>query len=283
MWEDWRRADGTRTTWHNEDDCNIDSTRWTSSQKKLRRQKASESMEIEIMTTTDIHNNATFLRSQAFDEKLRKAQREPQPNWVEETAKLMSKHQEHVHPSGPIPTQTSSSSSISVRTSQRAPARQHTEASFSSTTARGSSKLSGRSSATLGAIPAPTPPAPSPSVNHKKISQMSLKAQGKRPEILPTDPITDVRQSRPSPATMSVKAQGKQREKFLSSPTTESLPASNPPRPGSPFVLLSPQKRIKRVISESEDEDSPPKPPKIGPPKKVAKKLGVSEVQSIPG
>jgi histone-lysine N-methyltransferase SUV39H len=281
MWEDWRRADGTRTTWHHEDDCNIDGTRWTSSQKKLRRQKASESMEIEIMTTTDIHNNATFLRSQAFDEKLRKAQREPQPNWVEETAKLMSKHQEHVHPSGPIPTQ--SPSSISVRASQRATTRQQTEASFSSTTARGSSKHSGRSSATLGAIPAPTPPAPSPSVIHKTISQMSLKAQGKRPEILPIDPITDVRQSRPSPATMSVKAQGKQREKFLSSPTAESLPAPNPPRPGSPFVLLSPQKRIKRVISESEDEDSHSQPPKIGPPKKVAKKLGVSEVQSTPG
>lgn len=283
MWEDWRRADGTRTTWHQEDDCNIDSTRWSSSQKKLRRQKASESMEVEIMTTTDIHNNATFLRSQAFDEKLRKAQREPQPNWVEETAKLMSKHQEHVHPSGPIPTQGPSSSPLSVRTNQRATTRQQTEASFSSTTARGSSKLSGRSSATLGAIPAPTPPAPSPSVTQKTTPQMSLKAQGKRPEILPTDPIADVRQSRPSPRIISVKAQGKQREKFASSPTTGSLVVPKPPRPDPPFVLLSPQKRIKRVISESGDEDSHSKPPKIGPPKKEAKKPRVSEVQSIPG
>jgi histone-lysine N-methyltransferase SUV39H len=282
MWEDWRRADGTRTTWHREDDCNIDGTRWTSSQKRLRRQKASESMEMEIMTTTDIHNTATFLRSQAFDEKLKKAQREPQPNWVEETAKLMSRHQEHVHPSGPTSTQGSSSSSFSGRTSQRATTRQQTEASFSSTTVRGSSKLSGRSSVTIGAaIPAPTAPAPSPSVlTHKTITQISQKAQGKQREILPTDPTTDILQSRPSPAVLSVKAQGKQRETIPSSSTTRSLPA-NPSPPDPPFVLLSPQKRVKRVISESEDEVS--EPPKIGPPKKEAKRLRGREEQSVPG
>ena len=277
MWEDWRRADGTRTTWHHQDDGNIDSSRWSSSQKRLRRHKASESMEIEIITTTDIHNTATFLRSQAFEEKLRKAQKEPQPNWVEETAKLMSKHQEHVHPSGPIPAQ-GSPSSLSGRTSQRTATRQQTEASFSSATVRGSSKLSGRSSVTLGAIPAPTPPAPSPSVTHKTIPQMSLKAQGKQPEILPTNPITDTLQTRPSSAVMSVKAQGKQRE-TISSSTTRNLPAPNP----SPQDLVSPRKRIKRVISDSEDEVSHSGPPKIGPPKKDAKRLKGSEGQPIRG
>jgi len=239
MWEDWRRADGTRTTWHHQDDSSIDSTRWASAQKRLRRQKASESMEIEIMTTTDIHNTATFLRSQAFEEKLRRAQKEPQPNWIEETAKLMSKHQEHVHPSGPsIPTQ--GSSSFSGKTSQRATTRQRTEvshASLSSTTVRASSKNSGRSSVTLGAIPVPTPPAATP--------QMSLKAQGKQREIIPTESLD------PSP-------------------------------PDPPFVLSSPKKRVKRVISESEDDvshssNNNSKSPKIGPPKKEAKRARVEQ------
>ena len=237
MWEDWRRADGTRTTWG---DSSIDSTRWASSQKKLRRQKASESMEIEIMTTTDIHNTATFLRSQAFEEKLRRAQKEPQPNWVEETAKLMSKHQEHVHPSGPS-ISTQGSSSFSGKTSQRATTRQQTEvshASLSSATVRGSSKNSGRSSVT---IPVPIPPAATP--------QMSLKAQGKQRENFPSGSVP-------------------------------SLDAS----PEPPLVLPSPKKRVKRVLSESEDEvphlrnnNSKLEPPKMGPPKKEAKRARIEQ------
>ena len=102
-----------------------------------------------------------LLGSQAFGEKLLRAQTEPQPNWVEETAKLMAKHQEHVHRSGPsaIPAQGSSSSSFSGRSSQRTKTRQQTEASYatiSSATVRGSSRLSARSSVTLGVIPAST-------------------------------------------------------------------------------------------------------------------------------
>ncbi|KIM46578.1 hypothetical protein M413DRAFT_65153 [Hebeloma cylindrosporum] len=225
LWDGWRRADGTRTTWYQQDDSDIDSKPWTAFQKKERDDKASESMEVEIMTTTDIHNNATFLRSQAFEEKLKKAQKGPQPNWVEETAKLMAKHQGHVHPSGSLQLSTQGSS---ARTSQRASTRQRTEGSYtslSSSTVRGSSKLSGRSSVTLGAVQAPTPPAPSLLVNDKTIPRQM-----------------------PSPAVMSEKARGKQREKNSPSPTT-SLPFPKPSPPDPPFILLSPQKRVKRVIS----------------------------------
>jgi len=254
MWDDWRRADGTRTTWHRQHNSNIDSTPWNSCQKRLRNQMANESMEIEIMNTTDIHNTATFLRSQAFDEKLKRAQTEPQPNWVEETAKLMAKHQEHVHRSGPSasPAQSSPSSSFSGRSSQRTKTRQQTEASYasmSSATIRSSSKLSARSSVTLGVIPASTPPTPPP-INIPQPRPLSLKAQGKQREI-----VSD----------------------FLPS-TTRSLSSSNSSTPPAHFVLPSPRKKIKRVISESDDDASrssknsaSSQPRTIGRPKKMAK------------
>ncbi len=282
MWDDWRRADGTRTTWHRGDDPDIDSTRWNSRQKKLRHQMAKKSMEIEITNTTDIHNTATFLGSQAFGEKLLRAQTEPQPNWVEETAKLMAKHQEHVHRSGPsaIPAQGSSSSSFSGRSSQRTKTRQQTEASsyatISSATVRGSSKLSARSSVTLGVIPASTPPASSQSVTHKRTrpAQVSLKPQDKQREVPPKD--TDI----PRPRPLSLKAQGKQLEivsDFPPSTTRRGLSSSNSSTPPAPFEP-NPRKKIKRVIPESDDDSSHSsknssslQPPKRGRPKKMAK------------
>jgi hypothetical protein len=188
----------------------------------------------------------------------------------------MAKHQEHVHPSGPsaLPTQGSLSSSFSGRSSQRTTTRQKTEASYtsiSSATVRSQSKLSARSSVTLGAIPASTPPAPSPSASHKSTPQMSLNPRGKQRELLPKDTTTDIPQSRP----LSLKAQGKQRKIVSNLPpsTTRSLSSTNSSPTPSPVILPSPRKKIKRVIPESDDDvsRSSKNSPSSRPPKKMAK------------
>ncbi|KAF9480717.1 SET domain-containing protein [Pholiota conissans] len=145
-WDDWQRSDGTKTTWESPNHSSIDSKPWTRQQLRRRRLLAAESLAIEIPSTVDIHNDATFLRSQAYDEKLERAQKEEQPNRILEMARLMAKHQAHIHQ----PSQGASIPDSPLRSSQRQSVRQKTMNSVDSSstpTARSSSKTSVQSTA----------------------------------------------------------------------------------------------------------------------------------------
>ncbi|KAF8204624.1 hypothetical protein BJ912DRAFT_938881 [Pholiota molesta] len=134
-WDDWHRSDGTKTTWEGPENTGINSAQWTREQRKRRRSLAAETLSIEVPSTTDIHNDATYLRSQAYEEKLLRVEKEPQPNLVVEMGRLLAEHQAHIHPPGMGMGQGASS--------QRTSARQHTLNSIASSStpgARGSSK-----------------------------------------------------------------------------------------------------------------------------------------------
>ncbi|KAF8914363.1 hypothetical protein CPB84DRAFT_1742137 [Gymnopilus junonius] len=98
-WDNWNREDGTNTTWETAETINHSS--WSKPEKKRRKHLASESLEIDVFTTTDIHNTETYLRNQAYQEKLEKARSEPEPDPFTEMAKLMAKHQGNIQPTMP--------------------------------------------------------------------------------------------------------------------------------------------------------------------------------------
>jgi histone-lysine N-methyltransferase SUV39H len=142
-WDDWHRSDGTKTTWEGPENTGINSAQWTREQRKRRRSLAAETLSIEVPSTTDIHNDATYLRSQAYEEKLLRVEKEPQPNLVVEMGRLLAEHQAHIHPPGMGMGQGASTSDSPLRSSQRTSARQHTLNSIASSStpgARGSSK-----------------------------------------------------------------------------------------------------------------------------------------------
>jgi histone-lysine N-methyltransferase SUV39H len=93
-WDDWAREDGTRTTWSTPPTINPD--HWKREQRKIRRLTASESLQIDVISTTDIHNSRTYLVHQAYEEKLKKSEAMPQTNLLSELAKIQAKHQERV-------------------------------------------------------------------------------------------------------------------------------------------------------------------------------------------
>ncbi|PPQ67598.1 hypothetical protein CVT25_012092 [Psilocybe cyanescens] len=155
-WEDWNREDGSNTTW--ETAQTISDIKWRPAQQKLRNDIAAKSLSVDVMTTTDIHNIETFLRNQAYHEKLKRYSKEKKTNNFNDMAKLMAKHQgyDQAATRGPASqsaqgSQGSSSSPLTLRTNQRASMRQQTENSIagSSSGARASSRLSSRSSVTL--------------------------------------------------------------------------------------------------------------------------------------
>ncbi len=154
-WDDWARSDGTKTTWNTSDSINRDY--WRKRQQNLRSGLAKKALDIDIISTTDIHNTETYLRSQAYQEKLKRSTQ--QPNLMLELTRLQAKHQEYAHNTdGPFilshsqVNQGSSVSSYPLRNNQRASTRQKTEISLansSSSSLRGSSKISTPSSVTL--------------------------------------------------------------------------------------------------------------------------------------
>ncbi|KAF8811174.1 SET domain-containing protein [Phlegmacium glaucopus] len=90
-WDDWSRADGTKTTW--EDGSTLSKASWNTTQRYLRQAKAAASLEIEILHTTDIHNTSTHLRNQADQEKAKRLKARPQPNFLEEMKRNHVRHQ----------------------------------------------------------------------------------------------------------------------------------------------------------------------------------------------
>jgi len=139
-WDDWSRADGTKTTW--EDGSTLSTSSWNTLQRHLRQGKADISLEIEVLHTTDIHNTLTHLRDQAGQEKAKRLRAEPQPNFLEEMNRNLVQHQIDV---GNMPT------SYSLRT------RTKTEISLASSSSsallRSRSRLSRQSIASVGSGP----------------------------------------------------------------------------------------------------------------------------------
>ncbi|KDR84130.1 hypothetical protein GALMADRAFT_236807 [Galerina marginata CBS 339.88] len=176
-WDDWNRDDGTNTTWETPE--TIADTNWKTAQQKSRRILRNESLEIDVITTSDIHNTATYLRSQAYDEKLEKYLNEPQVDPFAEMGKLLGRQQEQVQATlpgrMPLGSQGSSSSPFPLRTNRRATTRQQTESSLasSSTLVRGSSRVSASSSATLSSTRLKSPSVPSTASSRPSLSKAS--------------------------------------------------------------------------------------------------------------
>lgn len=90
-WDDWSRVDGTKTTW--EDGSTLSTTSWDKSQRRIRREKAAMSLEIDVLHTTDIHNTLTYFREQAGYEKAKRLRAEPESNFLEEMNRNLIRHQ----------------------------------------------------------------------------------------------------------------------------------------------------------------------------------------------
>ena len=90
-WDDWNRADGTKTTW--EDGSKISLHSWINVQRRIRQEKAATSLEIDVLHTTDIHNTLTYLRNQASPQMTKRLLKEPQPNFLEEMNRNIAYHQ----------------------------------------------------------------------------------------------------------------------------------------------------------------------------------------------
>lgn len=74
-WQDWVRPNGSTNTWEKSAaDGGILSHQpgWTSEQRRRRHELAVESPAIAVDTGLAIHEHATFLRAQAYDEKLKR-------------------------------------------------------------------------------------------------------------------------------------------------------------------------------------------------------------------
>ena len=91
-WDDWSRADGTKTTW--EDGSRISAWSWNKLQRQIRHEKAAMSLEIDVLHTTDIHYTPTYLRNQAGREITKQLKKDPQPNFLEEMNRNIAYHQE---------------------------------------------------------------------------------------------------------------------------------------------------------------------------------------------
>ena len=145
-WDDWSRADGTKTTW--EDESRISTTSWNSVQRYIRQEKAATSLEIDVLHTTDIHNTLTYLRNQAGQEKAKLLKSVPQSNFLEEMNRNIAYHQEI----GNLPGSYTGYTSKTRRTSTRQKTGISLASSSSSALLRSQSKLSMQSSIATSSV-----------------------------------------------------------------------------------------------------------------------------------
>ncbi|KAF8958465.1 hypothetical protein BDZ97DRAFT_1841573, partial [Flammula alnicola] len=243
-WDDWHRADGTKTTWNTVN--SIESSYWHSTQQKARRQIANDSMEIDVITTSDIHNTATSLRSQAYEEKLeqlaRAENRRRLPNLVADMAKLMANIKNIYIPLA---------QPLYPPTNQCTTADENSLASSSSSLARSSSKTSAKSSATSNS------------------GTVASSTSASSADPLPITPTT---------------SKGKGKQRAITVPEANSTIISKPSRLVSPLVNPANSERI--IRSESTDElsalpSSSSTPARIGPPRKIQRTTSDAESPAI--
>lgn len=199
-WDDWSRADGTKTTW--EDGSRISASSWNNIQRHIRQDKATESLEIDVLHTTDIHNTLTYLRNQAAQEKAKRLKREPQPNFLEEMNRNIVYHQGI----GNLPGSYTGYASKARRSSARQKTGISLANSSSSALVRSRSILSMQSSIDTSSVGSATLKSPSPAIgspmkrNRKRIESPDSDtpvAPLIRPSHRLTSPIAS--QSRPVP------------------------------------------------------------------------------------
>lgn len=139
-WDDWVRKDGSKTTWNEPTAIKCD--QWRRKQRKHRRFAAQESLEIDLISTTDIHNVETYLAHEGHEEKRQRSDDLPKLNLLSKLAKIQAKQEEHDRDkSSYTENQGSSSSSYSKRNNQRESTRQKSEISLANSV-RGTSTLS---------------------------------------------------------------------------------------------------------------------------------------------
>lgn len=77
-WSDWKRLDGTNTTWMPNLYDRPDLVKsWKQKQNRRRRELAEESLDIEVQNYIDVHNANTFRKAQALLEKTDKRRLRP--------------------------------------------------------------------------------------------------------------------------------------------------------------------------------------------------------------
>ncbi|PPQ69245.1 hypothetical protein CVT26_003657 [Gymnopilus dilepis] len=288
-WDNWQRADGTNTTWET-DDTTVDLSVWKKAQKKHRRNLANQTIEIDVHTTTDVHNTRTYLRSQAYQEKLDRVRREPQPDYFADMAKLLAKRQGDVQPNviqRHAIYQGSSSSPLALRSNQRASTRQQTELSIASSTtlARASSTVSIASVSSVTATSISKAHLASLSQNSSSTSLPTVpsipaldKGKGKEVAIpeYPEPYSIDVPQ--PPSTAPSAKAKGKRRAPPSEAEDSDfSMSSVHAISAQHPTASSSAKKKRTRVIRSESSENvamlqspSPPSPPiRIGPPRRT--------------
>ena len=123
-WDDWSRADGTKTTW--EDGSRISTTSWTIEQRGIRQEKADTSLEIDVLHTTDVHNTLTYLRNQGAPQMGKRLRKEHQPTFLEKMNKNIVYHQEITN----LPASCTGFSSKDSSKTQRPSTRQKTGTSL---------------------------------------------------------------------------------------------------------------------------------------------------------
>lgn len=253
---------------------------WTIPQQNYRDKLADSSPEIRIRSTTDIHNTATYLKSQAFVEKLNKYKlREPTPNRMQELEALRQKHLQKEKRFGLAAASDSSAMDVDVNqlndqseggfnfihytkpTNQHTNARPKIRASISDalTSSRkphSSSSITMTSSASSDSFNIGTPPP-----RQRTRSTQKPRTVSNTPSAS-TRSTTVVNVMTPPPVSLD---KGKGRE-IISSPVSTRSQSSVPMNASSsalksplPYVDIkpSPYKRARHwlVLEESEDED----------------------------
>lgn len=176
-WDDWSRADGTKTTW--EDGSRISTKPWNIVQRRIRQEKAATSLEIEVLHTTDIHNTLTYLRNQGGTQMAKRLRKESRPNFLEEMNKNITYHQEI----GNLP---ASSYTGNTSKTQRSSIRQKT--GISSASSSSSALLSSRSmQSSIATTSSSAGSATLESSSRSSVMRSSMKRSRKRVDSLDSD------------------------------------------------------------------------------------------------
>jgi hypothetical protein len=130
-WKDWKRLDGTNTTWMREidgDPALVDS--WNDAMKHQRLKKAAESQSIDLtlLASTPMHDRLTFERAQAVEEKMAESVRrgggspgKAYQGWMAEIDRQVAHHERGRAGASGGERQSSSSSSVVPRKRSRRP------------------------------------------------------------------------------------------------------------------------------------------------------------------
>jgi histone-lysine N-methyltransferase SUV39H len=163
-------------TWNNDLLHPEDTKKWARRETKRRNSLANDSLDIELWGTLDIHNTATRLRAQAYEEKLKKRNESP-INHAQKMAKLLADKLPHTYGGPRVSTVPSTQPGPSLR-SRRQTTHDSSVRSMSLSVASSSG-----SSAMLSSMSHPTPASSATSVSVSAPPPAS-SFQGKRRAVM---------------------------------------------------------------------------------------------------